>query len=347
MVSLPRRRWLLLALLLLVAAIALVIASRMSISAADAHLIWQIYPHDWPNLDAGASAAVRSVLGDFQQVWERRTEIWPLYPLLLNAWALVFGESQLALRLPNILSGLLALAALAHLLKNTPYRLIWITLVAALLVPWPMLRLGPAALALGLSLWSVLLFIRWRQFPVRWRFILYLLPTIAMLLTGWIGWLVLLAELAYVVVPWLRTEQNGKRWLYGTIVALLIMGIVPLISDSLPQPQPDWQGIVHWAADERDSSAVALYVLPDDHPLIYYDRQVGLLDAIAINLGWQQFTPAQIDDIVRRLQNQPVIWVLVTTDAYGQGVHDIAAEGRQQVVSQVADDVLIARYDLE
>lgn len=132
MVSLPRRRWLLLALLLLVAAIALVIASRMSINTADAHLIWQIYPHDWPNLDAGASAAVRSVLGDFQQVWERRTEIWPLYPMLLNAWALVFGESQLALRLPNILSGLLALAALAHLLKNTPYRLIWLTLVAAL-----------------------------------------------------------------------------------------------------------------------------------------------------------------------------------------------------------------------
>ena len=233
------RRWPLLALLLLTGVIALVLANVISLNAAETHLIWQIYPHDVPDLDAGVSMALRALLADFQQVWTRRADIWPLYPPLLNAWALIFGESQLVLRLPNVLSGLLALVALAQLLKNTPYRLMLVAAAAVLLIPGPMLRLGPSALMLALSLWSTLLFLRWRQSPSLGRMLLYLLPTLAMLLTGWVGWLILLLHICYGMLPWLRT-QASQLWRYLLIAVLLAVTVAPLLIATLAQPQPDW-----------------------------------------------------------------------------------------------------------
>lgn len=340
------RRWPLLALLLLAGGIALVLADRISLNAAEAHLVWQIYPHDWPNLDAGAGAALRTLWMDFQQVWERRVDIWPLYPMLLNAWAFIFGESQLVLRLPNGIAGLLALVALAQLLKNTPYRLMLVAAAAVLLIPGPVLRLGPSALLLMLGLWSTLLFLWWRQPPKLWRLLLYLLPTLAMLITGWGGWLVLLLHIGYGLLPWLRT-QASQLWRYLLIAALLAVTIAPLLITTLTAPHPDWQSLAQATAEERDTRAPALYALPDDHPLAYYDRQVGLLDGIAINLGWRRFTPPQIYNVVRRLRDQSTVWVLTSDDAYGLSIQETVSERFQPHTVQSVGDVLIIRYDLE
>ena len=340
------RRWPLLALLLLTGVIALVLANVISFNAAETHLVWQIYPHDVPDLDAGVSTALRALLADFQQVWTRRAEIWPLYPMLLNAWALIFGESQLVLRLTNVLSGLLALIALAQLLKNTPYRLMLVAAAAVLFIPGPLLRLGPSALMLALSLWSTLLFLRWRQAPSLGRMLLYLLPILAMLLTGWVGWLILLLHIGYGVLPWLRTQAN-QLWRYLLIAALLAATVVPLLIATLTQPQPDWQSLAQTTGAERDTRAPALYALPDDHPLVYYDRQVGLLDGIAVDLGWRRFTPPQIYNVVRRLRDQSTVWVLTTDDAYGRSIHESVAEWLQAGAVQLVGDVLITRYDLE
>lgn len=340
------RRWPLLALLLLTGGIALVLANVISLNAAETHFVWQIYPHNLPDLDAGVGSALRALLADFQQVWTRRADIWPLYPMLLNVWALIFGESQSILRLPNVLGGLLALVALAQLLKNTPYRLMLVAAVAVLLIPGSMLRLGPSALILALGLWSTLLFLRWRQAPTLGRLLLYLLPTLAMLLTGWGGWLILLLHIGYGLLPWLRT-QAAQLWRYLLIALLLVVSVVPLLITTLTTPQPDWQSLAHTTAAGRDTRAPALYVLPDDHPLIYYDRQFGLLDGIAINLGWRRFTSSQIQNVVRRLRDQPTVWVLTTDDAYGRSIHEDVAEGFQAGTVQLVGDVLITRYDLE
>lgn len=75
--------------------------------------------YDAGRLPEGMRDTLRYLRDSFQQTFERvRSDVHPpFYLLLLDAWTLLVGESELALRLPSALAGLIAVAGVAALAR--------------------------------------------------------------------------------------------------------------------------------------------------------------------------------------------------------------------------------------
>ncbi|QPC82823.1 hypothetical protein G4Y79_00155 [Phototrophicus methaneseepsis] len=324
--------------------VGLVLARHTSISLQDARDIWTVYPHTLPDFDAGAAAFVKAMARDFAQAIQL-ARTGPLQTLLLNGWALLFGESQVILRLLNLLVSLLAFAALYRLgaYVGRPIALIVMGSIAAvMLLPFGM-RLY-AMMDVALFLWAMVAFLRWRDRPATGRLVLFSLLVLLMITAA--AWLYLAMICAYVVGVALRL----KWWRLAsiiTIIALLLMVTADWFFGVMTLSEPDWQRVADETAALREPLSPAVYTLPEDHPLLYYDRQMGLLNGVAVNVGWQAFSASELADIVDHMQQAPQIWAFVQQNDVGSQVLSVLSSGRQVTYEQSALDVLIARYDQE
>lgn len=342
--------WAVTALLLLSYGLALFALQSTSLTDTEAHAVWVIAPHELPDPDAGLRAIASVLLTDFQQALTRSQQDGlqpPLFPLLSNTWALFMGESAVMLRVMSAWAGLVALAAGIILLRGLVRRGRWLLLTALVMLLLPTMRsFGPAALTVAFSLWSWALWLRWRRRGGSGGLALFALVTLLNLLTSWLALFVLLTQL--IALP--LTSRPRRLWIAVALLVTLLVGSGPALVAWL-MPGPDWRALTQEAATARPTTAPAIYALPEDHPLRYYDRRYDLLDGIAIDLGWRRFTPGQAYNVIRRLRDTPQVWVFTMDDAYGQMLHatvqaGVLGDSRQIAFEQRVDGVFIARYDL-
>lgn|GEM_PF-2829805 len=342
--------WAVTALLLLSYGLGLFALQSTSLTHAEAHAVWVIAPHELPDPEGGLRAVASALLADFQQALMRSQQADiqpPLFPLLSNAWALFMGESAVMLRVMSAWAGLVALAAGVVLLRGLVRRGRWLLLTALVLLLLPTMRtIGPAALTVAFSLWSWALWLRWRRRGEIGWLALFALVALLNLLTSWLALFVLLTQL--IALP--LTPRPRRLWVAVALLVTLLVGLGPALVAWLT-PGPDWRTLALEAAAARPATAPAVYALPEDHPLRYYDRRYDLLHGIAIDLGWRRFTPGQAYNVIRRLRDAPQVWVFAMDDDYGQMLHATVQAGvlgnsRQMAFEQRADGVFIARYDL-
>ncbi len=151
--------------LLLIFGVGLFLAGQMSLTHADAHQIWVTHPHTLPLLEDGAGNGARALMADYALAFQRAEQaptVGVLQTALLNTWALIFGESQVMVRLLNLLAGLLTFAALYRLIAYIGQRiaLIAVCILAAAMLFSLMLRVN-AMIEVALFLWSLVLFMRY------------------------------------------------------------------------------------------------------------------------------------------------------------------------------------------
>jgi uncharacterized membrane protein len=176
-----------------------------------------------------ATAPFLEVVSDVRQMENAP----PLYFLLMNCWAKVFGSTDVALRVPSALAGVAAVAVIAVL----AWRLfpgigdragLW---AAAMLAVQPYhiaysMEARPYALAFLLALWSCQALVVSLQSASRGAPILYVILSAAMIWTHTFCGLVWVAQ-NLVVVPLLWTRPSPamplRRWivLQGAVLVLL------------------------------------------------------------------------------------------------------------------------------
>lgn len=79
--------------------------------------------------------------------------------------------------------------------------------------------------------------------------------------------------------------------------------------------KPDWRGAANDALNERQLREPALVYLDDHSPLTYYAYQIGLLDGISLNIGWNDFAPQEIRELVNQLDDADTIWAFMEMQA--------------------------------
>lgn len=137
----------------------------------------------------------------------------PLYFLLLHGWMRVAGDSVLALRLPSLWMGLIALAGTFAVGARLFDRRMGL---------WAMVLLGAAGFLLyytrearmymqlmGLAALSTYACVVWLKRPTLWRAVIYAVSLAAMLYTHYAGGFVILTHLLWV--GWLGVRSLGSH----------------------------------------------------------------------------------------------------------------------------------------
>jgi hypothetical protein len=347
MVQRVDHRLVVLALLLMFGA-GILLAGQLSLTHPDAHQVWVVYPHTLPLLEDGAGNFARVLMSDYALAFQRAEQaptVGLLQAALLNTWALILGEMQVTVRLLNLLAGLLAFAALYRLIAHIQRRIALFTVcvLAVVMLFTLMMRLN-AMIDIALFLWSMALFMRWRT-HAQMRY-LFLFGVTALLLIACGAWVYLAIAGAYAIGSLLHLKWWRTASIMGIVVFLLMLTGNAFVA-SLGASEPDWRSITQEAALMREPRSPAIHTLPDDHPLIYYDRHMGLLHGIAINIGWQVLSPGDVSAVVSRTDEVPHVWAFTLQDDYGDLVHRVLATNREQGYEQQIGDVIIARYDRE
>jgi hypothetical protein len=155
----------------------------------------------------------------------------PLYFLLLHGWMRVAGDSVLALRLPSLLVGLIALAGtFAVGARLFDRRTGW----------WAMVLLGAAGfflyytrearmytLLLALATVSMYACLVWLKRPMLWRALIYALSMATLLYTHYAGGLVIVTQVLWLVWMWLTTGRHTA--LRPFLVRLIPFGLALIL----------------------------------------------------------------------------------------------------------------------
>lgn len=169
----------------------------------------------------------------------------PAFVLALSAWWTIAGDSRIALRFLAIAGGLLTVAALYRLTADAFGR--GPGLYAALL-----LAILPSAvyysqeirdygwLTLSVTLMS-LFFVRYLQKPSRAAWVGYVISTVFMLYTLYLGALILAIQVGIGLLAW-RVDLREKMRLVGSWVVCLIL-YIPWLVISIKQLQSVPEGI--------------------------------------------------------------------------------------------------------
>lgn len=135
----------------------------------------------------------------------------------------------------------------------------------------------------------------------------YLIPILS-------AWSVIIAYLlSEMWIPFLKNQRVGLAltvfftgWIAYTQVATYHIHWVA---------KPDWRLSAMTARDNRDVQEPALVYLDARSPLTYYDTQMGLLDGISIDFRWREFTAQELEQIIARVNNAPVVWSFLEMQA--------------------------------
>jgi len=214
-------------ILLTVIAVGLSLSNIISLSDADSLAIWVV--HDLEDPPEGIRNTVNYALNSIGTALSRTGEInsVPLYYLLLDGWVLLFGDSLLALRLPSLIWGGVALIAIAGLLTNQNSR-IWGVSFVALLPGFYLLGLSVSPLMQWLALSLITSWLMLRLLAASgWLWgALYSLAALLLVLTHIYGVIILLLQFAYLLYRERKLSLNLIAPFILPLIALIVwMGI--------------------------------------------------------------------------------------------------------------------------
>jgi 4-amino-4-deoxy-L-arabinose transferase-like glycosyltransferase len=232
----------------------------------------------------------------------------PLYFLLLHGWMRVAGDSVLALRLPSLWMGLIALAGTFAVGARLFDRRTGL---------WSMALLGAAGFLLyytrearmymqlmGLAALSTYACVVWLKRPTVWRAVIYGMSMAAMLYTHYAGGLVILTHLLWGV--WL----GARAWMTGGRVVVRPTIIIPFGLAALLYGA--WVPTLLNQLRANPGGPLAL-PLPTD-----WGTVAGLLLILTGATGWLVLLPFVIGRGVWRVRQHGdalvlvVLWLLVT-----------------------------------
>jgi hypothetical protein len=161
----------------------------------------------------------------------------PAYFLALSAWSSLTGESRVVLRYLSVMIGLLAVAVVyrvGHDWYGHRAGLYAALLLAVLSMPvyYSQEIRHYGLLALATALMS-LCFLRYLRRPTPRRLIPYVLATVLMLYTQWLGLAILALQIGYGLVIW-RGTWRQKGYLFGAWLVAFIL-YVPWLTTALVQ----------------------------------------------------------------------------------------------------------------
>lgn len=279
------RRNLLLALGLVFFAFAgsLALLSRASLTSEEAHTAWLIH-HD-PVQVTGQHVnpmTPRETLGllrdDLQSVVMRARQesaVMFVYALVLNLWALLVGESVLALRVFSVLAMLLAVSG-------------WTAWGRALAG-------GRLALATGgmTALIGLLMLISVRITPL----------ALVVALLAWVA-----ALTCYVLRRWSSRAGRVSAGLMGGLLLVISAGVI--LTGKQAFTMVNWRETIAQVAAARSSDEPALIAFATDSPTAYYNRSTPIRKGISLDIGWRPVSTATITDLVQRLSASDAIWLI-------------------------------------
>jgi hypothetical protein len=318
-----RWRWLAVAVLLVCFGISVAFLQADSLTPAEAKTAWAIYYN--PTEQTGQLASIQSprgVLGFLRDDTVsalrnlRDARLSPLYIMLLNTWSLIMGESELALRVVSALWGMVALASVFA--WGRVYRVEWLGVLVAALVGTsaPFLNASRQATDtmqfLALTLLMTLMIERFAQRPSWKRGVLLLFMTALALLTNPIALIVLVVQVGLLVLRRVNRHPLFER--LAPFVLVIALGVV-LGRNLSSEPNVAWRDLVANAAATRSSEEPALIAFSDDSPLAYYNRLTPLVKGISLDIGWRDFTQAEITALVATLENNLSIWLIAPETA--------------------------------
>lgn len=163
-----------------------------------------------------------------------------------------------------------------------------------------------ALLLIWLLLTPAVLLLANLRFPVYLiRYLIAILPAVA-LLTAF--------ALRNFQLPARLTAALGlKRLAQIALVGWLIAAQLTTYRFYWPE-KSRWKDAVENTAAARDALQPALIHLPAASVAAYYDRQLGLREGISIDIGWRDFVPEEIHEIVAKLKAAPSIWAILPAD---------------------------------
>lgn len=285
---------------------------RFSLSAPEARHVAVI--HDAAPMPESPRAALRYSAASLRDALanSQAAGLNPLYVVVLDGWALLFGESVIMLRLLSALMALLVLAVVVSLLG----------------------RLHPA-IGLAVGLWlmthaSFLAMARSTQaFALGW-----MLAALVVWLVGRVlGW------------SWRLNLSLGRARL------LLLMAGLFALFQCLNMPavlgnRPPWEDVVREVATLRDPLEPVLAIIAPDSPLAYYDRQHGLTAGLALRVGWREQTRPTIREHAQRLTGAASVWLIAPiNDERTEAARAVLSRGRSVGYNVLVGTVRLVRFD--
>ncbi|HUN05785.1 MAG TPA: glycosyltransferase family 39 protein [Aggregatilineales bacterium] len=232
----------------------------------------------------------------------------PLYFLLLHGWMRLAGDSVLALRLPSLWMGLIALAGTFAVGARLFDRRTGL---------WAMVLLGAAGFLLyytrearmymqlmGLAALSTYACVVWLKRPTLWRAVIYAVSLAAMLYTHYAGGLVILTHLLWGVWLGVRAWMTGGRVVVRPTI-IIPFGLAALLYGA-------WVPTLLNQLRANPGGPLAI-PLPTD-----WGTVAGLLLILTGATGWLVLLPFVIGRGVWRVRQHGdalvlvVVWLLVT-----------------------------------
>ncbi|PJF22556.1 MAG: hypothetical protein CUN56_05395 [Phototrophicales bacterium] len=288
---------------------------------------------------------LRDLRADLSLFMARIRQAPPLYPVLLEFWEKVAGESLYAVRWLSTLcvlmglsicvtgrdSWLLILAATPLLIypATTAYDAALLFLLAALAWRVSNIKLRSALLSLaiitnpfaGLFL-SLLIFvtsirrkqmISWYDIPMVILLFIFIISLFDVSFKPVSLWMVSLPWIIGVVAHSMTYRHHAKA---PATRHLLIPGIISLtfisgvmLNTFLLQDHLDWLSAIRQLNQRRDLTDVTITNYLAQHPLAYYQRHETVQQGISLDLGWRDFSPQEIDALLAHIDSP--IWLIV------------------------------------
>ncbi len=108
----------------------------------------------------------------------------------------------------------------------------------------------------------------------------------------------------------------GLRGLWAARWTRRLMALVPLalaggIGLWLAQPAPDWRGFIAAVAAQRAADQAAFIAWEPHSVIAYYDRRTPIRVGVSVDVGWRDFSPDELADLVARFDDYETIWLLI------------------------------------
>lgn len=279
----------------------------------------------------------------------------PLYLLSLDVWTWLTSEHPLMLRLPSLWAGLLALALVYRLGRRMFGEAgMWLAAIlwggSAFVMGW-MQRATPhlPLMLLALALTFALVRAAQRQTLARVGLALGLAALcVAMWETTTASSAGALAfGLGVLVCAGLLARVRAYRVQQALWVGLLAAQLL-LVQVFLPTPPP-YTDTLHTLQAERAPLEPLFYAFAPQHPVHVYRAHIAFTAGLAVDLGWRDFSQAELSAHAARVAQAPSVWVLLPQDAptFAALTDALSAQGRTLNTRASVGDLRLLRFDLQ
>jgi 4-amino-4-deoxy-L-arabinose transferase-like glycosyltransferase len=193
----------------------------------------------------------------------------------------------------------------------------------------------------------------------------FLVPSIGLLLVHESGRAVFVARYLLVSLPALmligayglrhitstpsllsRLKPANLRYGFGLIILVWLIIAQLTMYSTYWDDKPRWQDALASLQDTRQADEPAIINLPPHHVATYYARHYAFTQGIAIDIGWADFVPEQLQDFVARLRSADAIWAILPSDSdkTWHTLHSLA-EGRTIGYRDSVQNMLFYRFD--